>query len=546
MGRSVGPFSSLSRRIFVFNLIGLGLLVVGVLYLNSFRSGLIDQRIASLHTQGEIIAIAIAEASAVQPGEEGGADDPMYMDPVRANLVLLRLAQPTGVRAQIFDRAARLKGDTRTLSPVASQITSEKITPPGAVEDVTFIEWLTGLYESALGGMNSRAPDTTDIARDSTGVARDAEVYAALTGEPAHGIRTNERGELIVAVSVPIQRLKAVIGVLVLSTVGGDIDEIVRQERNAIMRVFVVALAVSIVLSTMLANTIARPIRRLAEAAERGGARANRPLNPERIRIPDLTSRPDEIGYLSGALRRMTEALYDRIDAIEMFAADVAHEIKNPLTSLRSAVETLRLAKDDAARERLLKVIEKDVGRLDRLVTDITNASRLDAELVREEMESFDMCELVANLVEFNQYKAADKNREIRAVLPDKPVQVHGLEGRIAQVVVNLISNAISFTPENGKIDVSVRKVPGERVLVTVEDHGPGIPDENLASVFERFYSERPDHEEFGNHSGLGLAISRQIVDAHGGRIWAENVRAKDAEPDTPPKGARFSVELPL
>jgi two-component system sensor histidine kinase ChvG len=242
----------------------------------------------------------------------------------------------------------------------------------------------------------------------------------------------------------------------------------------------------------------------------------------------------------------MTGALYDRIDAIEMFAADVAHEIKNPLTSLRSAVETLRLAKDDAARERLLKVIEKDVHRLDRLVTDISNASRLDAELVREEMEAFDICELVANLVEFNQYKAADKNRAIRAILPEKPIKIHGLETRIAQVIVNLIANAISFTPENGEIEVAVRKSGADKVRVTVVDHGPGIPDENLGSVFERFYSERPDHEEFGNHSGLGLAISRQIVDAHGGRIWAENVRPAGAGPETPPEGARFVLELPL
>lgn len=533
---SVGAFSSLTRRIVAFNLVGLGLLVGGVLVLNQFRSGLIDLRIQSMQTQGEIIAIAIAEAAGAGPSAT-------RFDPVRANLVLRRLSQPTGVRAQIYDRAGRLTGDTRVLLPGSAPIETQALPPPDVSPERSWLEQIEAAYNRLLRriwGGDLPLYSETPVA----GVAQDEEVFAALRGEQADAVRVNSEGELIVSVSVPIQRFKAVMGVLVLSTEGGDIDAVVRAERIAILQVFLVALAVSVALSFLLASTIARPIRRLADAAERGRTQERRPINPKRIRIPDMTKRTDEIGYLSGALRRMTDALYHRIDANESFAADVAHEIKNPLTSLRSAVETMRLAKDEDGRERLLKVIENDVGRLDRLVTDISNASRLDAELVREETGAFDMGALIEALAEISSDRATSRGAKIVARRPSAPLMVTGLEGRIGQVIQNLIDNGLSFSPEGGTLTVRAGRLKEGGARVVVEDEGPGIPPDNLESIFERFYSERPDTESFGDHSGLGLSIAKQIIEAHGGRIWVENRTDPDME-DGPVLGARFTVELP-
>jgi two-component system sensor histidine kinase ChvG len=307
---------------------------------------------------------------------------------------------------------------------------------------------------------------------------------------------------------------------------------------------FVVALLVSIGLSLVLASTIANPLADLAEAAELGRDRNSRRMNPGRIRIPDLTARPDEIGRLSRALRGMVSALYNRIDSNEQFAADVAHEIKNPLASLQSAVGTLRMIKREDQRDKLLDVIEHDVRRMDRLVSDISNASRLDAELVKEEEENFDLQAMLRNLNQYLSEDARDKGIEFITDLPADPVWIDGLEARLAQVFVNLITNAISFCEEGDAIRVWARK-RHNRILVVVEDTGPGIPEEALGKIFKRFYSQRPA-EHFGNNSGLGLAISKQIVEAHGGVIWAENIRPTEADVTSDPLGARFVVGLPL
>lgn len=531
----ISPSNSLARRIVAFNLIGLGLLVVGVLVLNTFRSGLIEQRAQSLQTQGEIIAVAVAEAAGIGPSGT-------RFDPVRANLVLKRLVEPTGVRAQIYDRAGRLTGDTRTLLLGSGRIETQPLPPPGERGDEDLLVTAERWYQEALRFFLGTPP----IYRETplNGLSEEAEVFSAIRGGVARWERINSEGELIVSVAVPIQRFRAVLGVLMLSTEGGDIDDVVRAERRVILLVFLFALTISLALSVLLANTIAKPIRRLAEAAEAGGAQDARPINPQRIRFPDLTARTDEIGYLSSALRRMTEALYDRIDAIESFAADVAHEIKNPLTSLRSAVETLNIARTPEMQARLLAVIQNDVGRLDRLVTDISNASRLDAELTREEMESFDMDALIRAIADINEGAATERGAEIQVLEGPAPLEVKGLQGRIGQVLQNLVGNALSFSPAGGAVRISAeRRAAGVRV--TVEDQGPGVPDDNLASIFQRFYSERPDHETFGDHSGLGLSISKQIVEAHGGTIWAENIRPYDM-PGSAPVGARFSFELPL
>ncbi|MFV0473381.1 MAG: stimulus-sensing domain-containing protein, partial [Pikeienuella sp.] len=462
----ISPTNSLARRIVAFNLFGLGLLVAGVLYLNQFRAGLIDLRTQSLVTQGQIIAVAVAEAAGIGPSGT-------RFDPVRANLVLKRLVEPTGVRAQVYDRAGRLTGDTRLLRQGAGEIETERLAPPGEGEEESPFSVAERWYQKAVRFFTGTPP----IYRETplSGVSEEQEVFTALRGGVARWERINAEGELIVSVTVPIQRFKAVLGVIMLSTEGGDIDEIVEAERVAILQVFLFALATSLALSVLLANTIAKPIRRLAEAAEAGGAQEARPINPQRIRFPDLTSRTDEIGYLSSALRRMTEALYDRIDAIESFAADVAHEIKNPLTSLRSAVETLRIAKTPEMQARLLEVIQNDVGRLDRLVTDISNASRLDAELTREEMESFDIIELMRAIAEMNAAAAAEREAHVEVVEgAQKAMQVKGLQGRIGQVLQNLVGNALSFTPPGGAVRI-VAEPRAAGVRVVVEDEGPGV-----------------------------------------------------------------------
>lgn len=524
------PFSNstLRGRIIAVNLAALAFLVVGVLILSQFRAGLVDLKTRALEDQARLIAITIAEAA--------GQESPRRYNRILANEVLRRLALPAGVRAQIYDASGRLTGDTRRLLGGGIDVARLDRDRPGDTGGAL------GVIEDLYGRVLSLISPERPLYRETppAGVSRDPEVYLALEGDTARAERVNSSNETILSVAVPIQRVRTVMGALVLSTEGGDIDQIVAEERIAILQVFLVALAATLLVSLLLAQTIARPIRRLAVAAD-DGAREREPLDPTRIEIPDLTQRRDEIGELSGAMRRMTSALYDRIDAIESFAADVSHEIKNPLTSLRSAVETLRAARTEEQRASLLGVIEHDVRRLDRLVTDISNASRLDAELVREHRAPFAPLALLETIVSIAQMQA--ENRDVRVSLdaPDRIADLRGLEHRLAQVFHNLIDNAVSFSPAGGEVTLLAREIRptgGARGALEIEvrDEGAGVPPENLESVFERFYSERPD-EGFGRHSGLGLSICRQIVDAHGGRIWAEN--------RTDRSGARFFVRLP-
>jgi two-component system, OmpR family, sensor histidine kinase ChvG len=393
------------------------------------------------------------------------------------------------------------------------------------------------------------------------------EVAAALKGQPQSAARINDEGETIVSVAVPIQYMMATRGALQLSTQGGDIDRVIAAERWAILRFFAVLAAVMLVLSLSLANTIAEPVRRLADAAERvrRGIRS-------RQQIPDFTSRSDEIGHLSRALREMTQALYNRLDAIETFAADVAHELKNPLTSLRSALETLPRVKAGHSRDRLIAVMQHDVRRLDRLISDISDASRLDAELARGEAGPVDVAALLRAVVSMSQDSPRSNGAGIELSIPSRRVRradadyfVLGHDSRLAQVVTNLIDNAFSFSEPGGSVRVALARsasategeAPEEKVVITVDDDGPGIPPHALERIFERFYTDRPS-QGFGQNSGLGLSISRQIVEAHGGRIWGANrpaeataVKVAGSGPDVAIEsarhgaGARFVVELP-
>ncbi len=541
--------SSLTRRIVVLNLVGLVALLMGLLYLNQFRAGLIESRTRSLLIQGEIIAGAIAASATVdtdaitldpdrllqlQAGESLGlSEEPSPLEfsinPEQVAPVLRRLVTPTRTRARIYDREGMLLLDSRHFYS-RGDILRYDLPPVGQQR---------GVLENGLDWVRRQLrPYTSALTEEINTAAGRAlpEVRQALSGTAASAARVNSEGETIVYVAVPIQRLRTVRGALLLSTQGGDIDAIIASERWAMLRVFVVAAAVMTVLSVLLAGTIAGPVRRLAEAAERvrRGIKA-------RQEIPDFTDRSDEIGHLSGALRDMTQALYRRIDAIESFAADVAHELKNPLTSLRSAVETLPLARNDDARGRLMAVIQQDVKRLDRLISDISDASRLDAELARLDAEPIDMT-LALEAVASVARGVHDNPITIAVAKTDDPGRdflVLGHDGRLGQVLNNLVDNALSFSPADGEIRIGLRR-DGADVVVTVEDDGPGIPEHALERVFERFYTDRPE-QKFGQNSGLGLSISRQIVEAHRGSIRAGNHFGADGQV----LGARFEVRLP-
>jgi two-component system sensor histidine kinase ChvG len=549
-------FSSLTRRIVSLNLAGLIALVASILYLSQFRAGLIDARAQSLLVQAEIIAGAIAASATVEtntitidpdrlldlkPGESYGAPDEFSgldfpINPERVAPVLRRLISPTKTRARIYDRDGVLILDSRSLYGRGDVLrfelpppTSEK---PGIAERgmIAIRTWLNRgdlpLYRE-LGPENGKGYQ---------------EVLQSLDGQKSSMVRINERGEVIVSVSVPVQRFRAVHGALMLSTQGDDIDQMVTAERLAILKVFGVASAVMIVLSLLLASTIAGPVRRLADSAERVRRRIR-----TRVEIPDFTGRRDEIGHLSGALRDMTDALYNRIEAIETFAADVAHELKNPLTSLRSAVETLPLARNENSRSRLLAVIEHDVKRLDRLISDISDASRLDAELQRQDEAPVDIRRLLSTLTSVANETRLGHDVAVEARFEGSPrdtFSIPGHDSRLGQVVSNLLVNAQSFSNAGGKVRIVCRRVRSE-IEIIVDDDGPGIREDALEKIFERFYTDRP-HQGFGQNSGLGLSISKQIIEAHRGRIWAENRPGPvNADGEATPAGARFVVRLP-
>lgn len=557
-------FSSLTRRILFLNLAALAVLVSGILYMNQFREGLIDAKIESLLTQGKIIAAAISASvtvdtnsllidpekllelqagQSITPSPDSPDNWEFPINPEKVSPLLRQLISPTSTRARIYDRYANKLLDSRALYstsfPSSGPVLRYDLPP---IEDETpalwerIGSWLSRLFYGGGLPLYQEQPGGNGLAYQ--------EIVKALSGSPQMAQRRNQRGELIVSVAVPIQRSRAILGVLLLSTEGDDIDKIVQAERMAVFCVFGVVSAVMVILSLFLASTIANPLRKLSAAADRV-----RHGVKNRVEIPDFSERQDEVGHLSTSIRDMTDALYTRIEAIESFAADVSHELKNPLTSLRSAVETLPLAKTDESRKRLLDVIQHDVRRLDRLITDISDASRLDAELAREHIDRVDMKKLLTSLVtaarEVRRNKVGTEIVFNTGKLPTgkKGFYVAGHDLRLGQVVSNLIENARSFVPDDtGRIVVTLAG-EGNRLRILVEDNGPGIPIENIERIFERFYTDRPASEAFGQNSGLGLSISRQIIEAHGGALTAENI----TDPDKPDifKGARFIVDLP-
>jgi two-component system sensor histidine kinase ChvG len=549
--------SSLTRRIVVLNVAGLLALSIGINYLSPFRARLIDARAQTLLQQGQIIAHAIADAATAEtgsavtidpeklqtlkPGESyGPSEDALYgldfpIDPTRVAPVLRDLVAPTKTRARIYDRDGILLVDSDSLFGRGDVLRFDLPSPNAKQPSLLDRVWIAvrmWLNKGDLPVYYEFGP------AQGKGYP---EVAQALDGRPSSMVRITERGDVIVSVAVPVQRFRAVRGALLLSTQGADIDNMVTAERLAILKVFLIAAAVMVVLSILLAGTIAEPVRRLADAAESVRRRIQ-----SRVEIPDFTRRRDEIGHLSGALRAMTNALYSRIEGIERFAADVAHELKNPLTSLRSAVETMPVARTEESRKRLLEVIQHDVKRLDRLISDIADASRLDAELQRQESAPVDLGRLLNTVVAVANEVKRDDDVKVTIKFEGgglRGFQVPGRDSRLGQVVDNLIENARSFSPPGGTVRVTCRRLKG-RIDIFVDDDGPGVRPEAAEKIFERFYTDRP-HQGFGQNSGLGLSISKQIVEAHGGTIWVENRMNAAAGTEPNVAGARFIVRLP-
>jgi len=544
----------LTSRIILINVAGLVILVAGILYFNQTRTGLIAVREESLMTQAQIMAAAVASTAAADtdtfvidpdlfleqqlgtknPAGSGGYQDFDFpINPEQAGRVLRQLVTSTTTRARIFDRDGQMVVDSRHFYGRGEILRFDL--PPINAPKPSFIVDMWARFNAWVFANNYplQKPYGLDNGKDFS------EIRLALTGLPITKKAVNEKNEIIIIVAVPIQRLKAVQGALILSTKGGEIDDVLKKERKVVLLTFAVAVLVAILLSLSLAGHIAEPVRRLSAAAERIRSGVN-----NRVEIPDFTYRRDEVGHLSGALRDMTESLYNRIDAIEAFAADVAHEIKNPLTSLRSAVETLELAKTPEQRHRLIEVVNDDVRRLDRLISDISDASRLDAELVRTESEAVDLRKLLEMLVRLHEEVASKRDIELSFELETRGTRanrqvgfsVMGHDNRLGQVVANLLTNAISFAPAGSQISVTLLR-DGDMVEFSIDDEGPGIPPDNLEKIFDRFYTDRPE-ASFGKNSGLGLSISRQIIEAYRGTITAENMEDSS--------GARFVVRIPI
>jgi two-component system sensor histidine kinase ChvG len=520
--------SPLLRRILTLNVLVLVIPVVGLLYLGQYRDGLVAAEIDALKTEGELFAVALGETG-VTAGQFG---DERLM-PETARLILRRMVEISKNRARLFGRDGALVADSLRLLSPGGAVEIEALEPPKPRS--LFETLITNIYDWVVDRLPSSRrrllyrESADDRAEDYP------EVMKALSGEVGRAVYGRIDGGVMLNVAVPVQRYRQVLGGLLLTSDGAAIDEAVRSVRFGILKVFGVALGITVLLSLYLGRTIARPIHRLADAADRV-----RRGHGRQIDIPDFTRRRDEIGDLSGMLRDMTGALWQRMDAIERFAADVAHEIKNPLTSLHSAVETVARLEDPAQQKRLLAIILDDVQRLNRLITDISDASRLDAELSRAEMAPVDIGSMLQALADLHQATIGGGPRLELEIAGHQRLAVLGIEGRLVQVWRNLISNAASFSPPGGSIRIGAAR-DGDKVRVTVADDGPGIPPGKLEAIFDRFYSERPAGEKFGTHSGLGLSISKQIVEAHGGRIAAANRSAADGRV----LGAAFTVTLP-
>lgn len=537
-------FSPLLRRIFLLNAVAPALLAASLLYLDQYQNGLIAAEIEGLRTQARIYAGGIAEAGVRIQNERA------VLSPEQARPLLRRLVEPSAnTQAKLFDSTGLLVADSRVREGAGGAIVTEPLPPPEPRGVVT--ETVAGLYDRLVALLpnllrsGGGGPDVVvDLAPDAPsfdwqpdlGPDRREELRIALEGGVRPYIRRTGDGRLLVSVAEPARRGAQTIGIVLLTREAREVDQRLFQIRISVLGLFAIALVLTVALSFYLARTIATPMLQLAGAAVR-----MREGEGRKGSVPEpLMKRDDEIGVLARDLQNSANALWARIDANERFAADVAHELRNPLTSVRSAIETLRRIEQPEQRNRLLAIIAEDAVRMDRLIADISDSSRVDAEMSRTVLTPVDVAPILSTLAELHNATRDEDGPRIVLDAPGDGLVVRGVEGRLVQVVRNLIGNAISFSPKSGTVTVRARPT-GALIEIAIEDEGPGIPEQKIESIFERFYSERPSGERFGQHSGLGLSICRQIVEGHRGRISAENRRDADGKV----RGARFVVRLP-
>ncbi|QQG36265.1 MAG: stimulus-sensing domain-containing protein [Micavibrio aeruginosavorus] len=549
--RAIRRSSRLTLRILAVNLVAPFVLLLGILYMGQYQDNLVRAELETVKAEAQVFAGAIAEG-AVKPVEQGRPflfAKPVEIEtlvPELARRMVRRLGETTDSRTLLFNVEGKMIGDSEQLLSRSALRNREPMGPPAPTRRMQAVLLETAKFLSVILPHNDDLEPYPKI--ESKQAVDYPDAPYALEGHVSGSAFRGTNGKIILSAAAPVQKIRQVMGVVVLTREGKAIEQAMNQVRFEILTIFMGSLSVTIFLSLYLAGIIGRPLKKLARAAEQIRHGQNR-----QVEIPDLSHRRDEIGELSLALRAMTHALWDRMDTIERFAADVSHEIKNPLTSLRSAVETAAIVKSQKDKDKLMEIIQHDVQRLDRLITDISNASRLDAELSRDEMLDVDIYLLLHKLADAHKNpmersglrdnfagRSADDSPQIRLMTNGTPpILVRGNETRLAQVFENLISNALSFSPEKGLVTITI-SVEKTTVRITVDDQGPGIPENKLGAIFERFYSERPKHEAYGRHSGLGLSIAHQIVTAHGGKIWAENIQ-NNGETVT---GARFTVIL--
>ena len=530
--------SPLLRRILLVNALPLALLLAALLYLDQYQNGLLEAEVQTLREQARIYAGALGESAIREPDP----DNPT-LQPDAARSLLRRLTEPTpNAQARLYALDGQLVADSRVRPGTGGAIVTEPLPP--AVERGHFLAMVGAAYDKVLAVLPHRSEGPFVELSPSGGgaewqpdVKEELRIIGANTNrEMPPYIRRTDDNRLLVTVAEPVQRNRHTVGIILLTREAREVDNSLFTVRMSILGLFALALALTVGLSWYLSLTIARPILRLARAAHamrEGQGRAG-------VVSPGLLARTDEVGELAHALTESAAALWTRMDATEQFAADVAHEIKNPLSSIQSAIETLRRIEDPVQQRRLLAIIGEDVVRLDRLISDISDASRIDAELSRTVTERLDVVPILETLAEIHDATRREGAPVITLDLPGTPLVVAAVEGRLVQVLRNLIGNASSFSPRNGHIVLRAREA-APFVEIAVEDEGPGIPPAKLEHIFDRFYSERPAGEQFGQHSGLGLSISRQIVEGLKGRIAAEN--RNDGHGHV--QGARFVVKLP-
>jgi two-component system sensor histidine kinase ChvG len=530
--------SPLLRRILLVNALPLALLVVALLYLDQYQNGLLEAEVLTLREQARIYAGALGQA-AVAIDAAGAA----RLVPPLARPLLRRLTEPTpSAEARLYGPDGTLVADSRQHEAAGGAFETEPMPPALARGHVVGL--IGQVYDWVLAHLpHNEAAPTLEVGPLAGGLDWQPDVReelrtegSAQSRETPPYIRRTTDGRLLVTVAEPVQHDRQTVGIILLTREAREVDDSLYNVRMSILALFSLALGLTVVMSWYLARTIARPILRLAAAAgEMREGQGRSGAVPRR-----LLARRDEIGTLAQALAESASALWARMDAIERFAADVAHEIKNPLSSIQSAIETLRRIEDPAQQKRLLAIIAEDVRRLDRLISDISDASRVDAELSRTATEPVDIAPILATLAEIHETTRREDDPRLLLRAPESGLVVRGVADRLVQVLRNLIANACSFSPMGGEILLAARE-DGGVVEITVEDEGPGIPEAKLEHIFDRFYSERPAGERFGQHSGLGLSISRQIIEALKGKITAENRR--DAQGRM--LGARFVVRLP-